>query len=286
MRFEFATATRILFGPGTLAEVAPAAKALGKRALLVVGRDVERAEPLRERLGAHGVATVVRSVGGEPTVPLVRAEVERAREAGCDLVVGFGGGSVLDAGKAIAALLANGGDPLDYLEVVGKGQALARPSVPFIAVPTTAGTGSEVTRNAVLVAPDQRVKASLRSNTMYPCLAVVDPELTHTLPPADHGVHRSGCLDAAHRAVRVHRRESADGRPLPRGDGAGRTLAPPGVRGRAERGCPGRHGAGKPLRRLGPGQRQAGCRARLRRRRWVDGFPPRTGRSARGSSPS
>lgn len=184
MRFEFATATRILFGPGTLAEVAPAAKALGKRALLVVGRDEGRAESLRERLIAHGVATVVCSVGGEPTVPLVRAEVARAREGGCDLVVGFGGGSVLDTGKAIAALLANDGDPLDYLEVVGKGRALARPSVPFIAVPTTAGTGSEVTRNAVLVAPDQRIKASLRSNTMYPCLAVVDPELTHTLPPA------------------------------------------------------------------------------------------------------
>jgi alcohol dehydrogenase class IV len=193
MRFEFATATRILFGPGTLAEVAPAAKALGKRALLVVGRDVGRAEPLRERLGVHGVATVVCSVDGEPTVPLVRAEVARAREAGCDLVVGLGGGSVLDTGKAIAALLANGGDPLDYLEVVGKGQALVRPSVPFIAVPTTAGTGSEVTRNAVLVAPDQRIKASLRSNTMYPCLAVVDPELTHTLPPS---VTASTGLDA------------------------------------------------------------------------------------------
>lgn len=184
MRFEFATATRVLFGPGTLAEVAPAAKALGKRALLVAGRDAGRAEPLRERLGAHGVATVVCRVGGEPTVPLVRAEVERAREADCDLVVGFGGGSVLDTGKAIAALLANGGDPLDYLEVVGRGRPLARPSVPYIAVPTTAGTGTEVTRNAVLVAPDHRVKASLRSNTMYPCLAVVDPELTHTLPPA------------------------------------------------------------------------------------------------------
>lgn len=184
MRFEFATATRILFGPGALAEVAPAAKTLGKRAFLVAGRDAGRAEPLRERLVAHGIATVVCRVGGEPTVPLVRAEVEHAREAGCDLVVGFGGGSVLDTGKAIAALLANGGDPLDYLEVVGRGRPLARPSVPYIAIPTTAGTGTEVTRNAVLVAPDHRVKASLRSNTMYPCLAVVDPELTHTLPPA------------------------------------------------------------------------------------------------------
>jgi alcohol dehydrogenase class IV len=96
----------------------------------------------------------------------------------------MGGGSAIDAGKAIAALLANGGDVLDYLEVIGKAQPLSRPSVPFIAIPTTAGTGSEVTRNAVLASPDDGVKASLRSPFMLPRLAVVDPELTYALPPA------------------------------------------------------------------------------------------------------
>lgn len=184
MRFEFATATRIHFGPGALAEVAPAAAALGHRALLITGSEVERSAPLRERLNAQGVAAVTFAVAGEPTVDTARTGVQRAREEACDLIIGLGGGSVLDAGKAIAALLTNGGDPLDYLEVIGRGQALTKPSAPYIAIPTTAGTGAEVTRNAVLASPEHRVKASLRSPLMFPRLAVVDPELTHSLPPA------------------------------------------------------------------------------------------------------
>ena len=183
MRFEFATATRILFGSGVMSEAALAAKALGRRALVITGKDAGRAAPLVEGLRAHGIATEAFGVTGEPTVELVRAGVERAREAGCDLVIGLGGGSVLDTGKAIGALLTNTGDPLDYLEVVGKGQALTRPSAPYIAIPTTAGTGAEVTRNAVLVSSEHKVKASLRSPFMYPRLAVVDPELTRTLSP-------------------------------------------------------------------------------------------------------
>ena len=98
-------------------------------------------------------------------------------------MIGFGGGSALDAAKAIAALTANGGDPLDYLEVVGRGQPLARPSLPFIAVPTTAGTGSEVTKNAVLASPEHGVKASLRSPLMLPRVAIVDPDLLAGVPP-------------------------------------------------------------------------------------------------------
>ena len=193
MRFEFSTPTRILFGPGAVREVAPAAKVLGERALVVAGRDPERAGPLVEHLRTQGVAVATFSVPGEPTVERVRGGVERARETDCDLVVGFGGGSVLDAGKAVAALLANGGDPLDYLEVIGKGRALVRPSAPYIAIPTTAGTGAEVTRNAVLASTEHSVKASLRSDFMYPRLAVVDPELTLTLSPA---VTASTGLDA------------------------------------------------------------------------------------------
>jgi alcohol dehydrogenase class IV len=110
--------------------------------------------------------------------------VELARREHCDLVIAFGGGSAIDAGKAIAALLTNGGELSDYLEVIGNGQPLQDPSVPFIAVPTTAGTGSEVTRNAVLASAEHRVKVSLRSPLMLPRLAVVDPELTLDLPPA------------------------------------------------------------------------------------------------------
>jgi len=201
MRFEFATATRIIFGPGTLREVGPIAAEMGSRALVVVGYTAlrpaqgrpARAAPLLDGLAAQGIYTVTTSVTSEPTVGVARLGTERAREAECDLVIGFGGGSVLDTGKAIAALLTNGGDPLDYLEVIGRGQPLTRAAAPCIAIPTTAGTGAEVTRNAVLASPEHRVKVSLRSPLMLPRLAVVDPELTHTLPPA---VTASTGLDA------------------------------------------------------------------------------------------
>jgi alcohol dehydrogenase class IV len=119
--------------------------------------------------------------------------VTRAREAGCDVIVAIGGGSVVDTGKTIAALIGNGGDPLDYLEVIGAGKEITKPSIPFVAVPTTAGTGSEVTRNAVLAAEGHRVKVSLRSPLMLPRVALVDPVLTHTMPPA---VTASTGLDA------------------------------------------------------------------------------------------
>jgi alcohol dehydrogenase class IV len=182
-RFEFATATRIIFGAGTLREVGPLAAEMGNRALVVTGRTIERATPLLDALTAQGIETVAFSVAGEPTNEVARLGTQRARESDCDLVIGFGGGSVLDGGKAIAALLTNGGDPLDYLEVIGRGQPLSQPSAPYIAIPTTAGTGAEVTRNAVLASPEHQVKVSLRSPLMLPRLALVDPELTHSLPP-------------------------------------------------------------------------------------------------------
>jgi alcohol dehydrogenase class IV len=184
MRFEFVTATRIIFGAGTLAEIGSLAADMGRHALVVTGTNPERAAPLLAHLEAQPITATTFTVPTEPTVELVLAGVEQARAAGCDLVIGLGGGSVLDAGKAIAALLANPGDPLDYLEVVGKGQPLAHAPVPYIAIPTTAGTGAEVTRNAVLAVPDHQVKVSLRSPLMLPRLALVDPELTYSLPPA------------------------------------------------------------------------------------------------------
>jgi alcohol dehydrogenase class IV len=132
-------------------------------------------------------------VAGEPTVDVARAGIAVAREAACDLVIALGGGSALDAGKAVAALLGNGGDPLDYLEVIGRGQPLTRPSLPAVAIPTTAGTGAEVTKNAVLASPAHGVKASLRSPLMLPRVALVDPDLLHGLPAA---VVASSGLDA------------------------------------------------------------------------------------------
>jgi len=184
MRFEFATATRIIFGLGTLSEVGPLAAEMGGRALVVIGRTAARARPLLDALSARKVDVVTYSVAGEPTVELARLGVQQAQKANRDLVIGFGGGSAIDTAKAIAALLTNPGGPLDYLEVIGGGQPLVHPPVPCVAIPTTAGTGSEVTRNAVLASPEHRVKVSLRSPLMLPRLALVDPELTYTLPPA------------------------------------------------------------------------------------------------------
>jgi len=179
MRFEFATATRIVFGEGAAVALPDLAREFGARPLVVTGASPQRAASLVSALAAQSFA-----VSGEPTVDLVRKGAQLAQSAACDLVVSIGGGSAIDAGKAIAAIAANGGEPMDFLEAVGKGRALANGPLPFIAVPTTAGTGSEVTRNAVLASDEHGVKASLRSPLMLPRLALVDPELTYALPPS------------------------------------------------------------------------------------------------------
>lgn len=184
MAFEFATATRIVFGAGALKEVGPAATALGTHALVVTGRHPERTAVLRAALDTARLRATTFAIPTEPTTSLVSQGVATARAAGCDLVIGFGGGSALDAAKAIAGLLANEGDLLDYLEVVGRAQPLPRSAVPWIAIPTTAGTGAEVTRNSVLASPEHGVKASLRSVHLLARTAIVDPELTVELPPA------------------------------------------------------------------------------------------------------
>jgi alcohol dehydrogenase class IV len=178
MRFEFSTATRIVFGEGAAATLPELVRGFGSRPFVVTGSSRERAAWLVSALSAETLA-----VPGEPTVNLIRDGARRVREAACDVVVALGGGSAIDAGKAIACVANNGGEPLDFLEVVGKGRAIETASLPFIAVPTTAGTGSEVTRNAVLASPEHGVKASLRSPMMLPRVALVDPELTYALPP-------------------------------------------------------------------------------------------------------
>jgi alcohol dehydrogenase class IV len=173
MKFDFATAGRIVFGWGAAGQIAAIAGEYGSRALIVLGTP--------KRVG--GLDGPVLEVTGEPTVELVRQGVELARTASCEVVVAVGGGSAIDAGKAIAVLAGNEGDVLDYLEVIGRGKALTA-GLPFVAAPTTAGTGSEVTRNAVLASAEQRVKASLRSPHMLAKAAVVDPELAVSMPPA------------------------------------------------------------------------------------------------------
>jgi alcohol dehydrogenase class IV len=184
MNFEFATATRIVFGPGKLNELGELARTFGARALLVTGSRAALAERVQSQLANAGVAATRFVVTSEPTLAVVNQGVAQARLVDCQFVIAIGGGSVVDAGKAIAAMVNQPGDLLDYVEVIGRGHKLTNPSRPFIAIPTTAGTGAEVTRNAVLAAPEHRVKVSLRSPLMLPTVALLDPELTYDLPPA------------------------------------------------------------------------------------------------------
>ncbi|MCF8084775.1 MAG: iron-containing alcohol dehydrogenase [Deltaproteobacteria bacterium] len=184
MQFEWATPTRIIFGPGAVREAGNIAAEMGKRVFVVTGKTLSRATPLLEMLAEAGLETVTFQVAGEPTTDRVWTGLEQARAANCDSVIGFGGGSPLDAGKAISGLLTNPGRLMDYLEIIGSGKQLKHRAAPYMAIPTTAGTGTEVTRNAVLTSPAHKVKVSLRSPLLIPRVALVDPELTCTLPPA------------------------------------------------------------------------------------------------------
>jgi alcohol dehydrogenase class IV len=195
--FEFFSVPRIVFGQGQFARIGELAAELGqkgqkgkkvKKVLAILSPSAVagggRLEAMREHLKAAGVGLVEIFQRGEPTVADVDAAVALGRREDCQGVIGLGGGSALDAAKAAAALLTNGGSALDYLEVVGGGKKITRPAAPWLAVPTTAGTGAEVTRNAVITGPEPRLKASIRSEHLLPRLAVVDPLLTVDVPPA------------------------------------------------------------------------------------------------------
>ena len=188
MKFEFATTQHIVFGPGMIDHVGEFAAALGKRAWFVVGsRSLERlgiADRVEHLLKESGVSSMRCQIYGEPDVVVIDHGARLATEAGSDLIVALGGGSAIDAAKAMASLLANGGETLDYMEVVGKGKPITKPSIPFIAIPTTAGTGSEATRNAVITHRKSETKASLRSRYLLPTVALLDPTLTHGVPAA------------------------------------------------------------------------------------------------------
>jgi alcohol dehydrogenase class IV len=182
--FEFATAQQILFGRGKVSQLPSlAARHAIRRCIVVTGKSPDRVQPVIDLLSQGGVEVSIFTVATEPSIPLLREGVARAIEARCDGVVAIGGGSVIDTGKAIAALMRNTDDLFEYLEVIGKGRPLENASAPCIAIPTTSGTGAEVTRNAVLFSPEHAVKVSLRSTTMLPVAAIVDPDLTRDLTP-------------------------------------------------------------------------------------------------------
>lgn len=184
MDFTFSTASHIHFGKGISRSIAGLLPKDAKRALLVAGSSPERHKSVIDNLKKSGLELSMVSISGEPTVDSIAETLSTARSLTPDMVIGLGGGSAIDTGKAIATLLNNEGELLDYLEVVGKGKPLMRPSIPYMAIPTTAGTGSEVTRNSVIGVPDSAVKVSLRSPHMIPRWAIVDPELTYELPAA------------------------------------------------------------------------------------------------------
>lgn len=178
--FAFATATEILFGRGQADGVAARVAGLGQRVLLVHGRSADRAAWLADALQAQGCEVAGFAVPREPDTDLVAQGIRAAH--GAQVVVALGGGAVIDAGKAVAALVPATRPMLDHLEVVGQGLPLDHPPLPFVAIPTTAGTGAEVTRNAVIGVPDHRRKVSLRDARMLPRLAIVDPALTDGCP--------------------------------------------------------------------------------------------------------
>jgi len=182
--FEFLSAGRVVFGSGAAKSLGARTRALGARALWVTGKDRARVQPLETQLLQAGLELAHVGVAGEPRVEDAIAAVGAGQRVGAELVVACGGGSVIDLGKAAAALLANPGDPFEYLEVVGRARPLPKLALPVVAVPTTAGTGAEVTKNAVLSSSSHRVKASLRHDSMLPAVALIDPELTLSVPPA------------------------------------------------------------------------------------------------------
>ena len=183
MPFAFATAGKILFGAGALAQVAPHAAQMGRRALVVTGSNPHRSVPLTRQLEKAGLTWLSFCIAGEPHLEHIVDGAALSRQEQIDLVIGLGGGAALDSAKAIAALTTTTRPIEAYVEVIGQGKALEKDPLPCIAIPTTAGTGSEVTSNAVLLSPNHHVKVSLRSPKMFPDLAVVDPELTLSMPP-------------------------------------------------------------------------------------------------------
>lgn len=192
-KFEFMTSNRIIFERDGLARIGALSKPFGRKALIVTGSRGEVAEKIRTYLEEVGLKSAHFKVTDEPGLDTTKAGLDLAREEKCDMVIACGGGSVIDSGKIIAAMLENEGEILSYLEVIGEGKTLSNPSAPCIAIPTTSGTGAEVTKNAVISSAEHKVKVSLRSSYMVPELVLLDPLLTVSMPKS---VTASTGLDA------------------------------------------------------------------------------------------
>ena len=183
MQFEFSTASRIIFGPGMLNSIAALAVEFGKKVLIASGCPQDISDRLVESLQRHEINYALSKISHEPTVDAICELVDQAAQSRPDVIIGIGGGSAIDSAKASAVLATNPGEVIDYLEVIGLNKPLLEPGIPVIAIPTTSGTGAEVTRNAVIGEPSQHVKVSLRSHFLLPRIVVIDPELMLSLPP-------------------------------------------------------------------------------------------------------
>ncbi len=190
MSFSFTTAGRIIFGSGSAAQLRNVVEEYGQRVFVIAGHHTPADEP---PLAGLSPAMAIWRSKGEPSVEGVRAAVSAAREFAPDVIVALGGGSVIDTAKSVGILLANSGDLMDYLEVIGAGQSLSSETVPVIALPTTSGTGAEVTANSPIYSAQHKLKASLRNPAMIPAVAIIDPDLTMSCPPS---VTASSGLDA------------------------------------------------------------------------------------------
>ncbi len=194
INFEFATSQRIIFGNDSASQVLQIAATYGTRIILVTGEHNKNDNPVCKDFSSRSDFKIKQIVcNREPSVDFIHMTLQTVRAFQPDVLIGIGGGSVIDTGKALAALASNDGSLIDYLEVIGKGKPLVDASLPYIAIPTTAGTGSEVTRNAVIVDESRCVKVSLRSPLMIPVVAIIDPTLTVGLPT---GITASTGMDA------------------------------------------------------------------------------------------
>jgi alcohol dehydrogenase class IV len=183
MAFSFASAKSIVFGRGKVQEVPSLVESLGGSSIfLITDSRPGAADVLTKILDQAGLRYSTFAVEKEPSTELVSKCLKAAKAAVCDLVIGMGGGSVLDTGKAVSALMTNGGEPLDYMENIGAGKKITKVALPYIAIPTTAGTGAEASANAVLASIEHNQKVSLRSPLMLPAVALVDPDLTASAP--------------------------------------------------------------------------------------------------------
>ncbi|PKM64760.1 MAG: alcohol dehydrogenase [Firmicutes bacterium HGW-Firmicutes-20] len=182
MKFEFMTANRIIVERGGLKQIGKLTKSFGQRVLLVGRLASDDTKKAIEYLNSENCIVTPVNVKGEPSVDSINEILTVSRKNQCEVVVAIGGGSVLDSGKTIAALMTNTNDIMDYLEVIGNGVPVSKKSLPFIAVPTTSGTGAEATKNATILSATHKVKVSIRSPYMLPDVVLLDPELTVSVP--------------------------------------------------------------------------------------------------------